>query len=159
MKRGRVRLAVLAISLSAAMASIAAADEGWRLMEQGDLAGAEAYWRPRAEAGEAGATAGLAHIATLRGDDRRALALLHRAAALGETSSLALLGSAYLEGRGTARDPFLAYAWYELAAEKGVANAARARDLAGKWLSPERQGEARALAQRWQTEGLPPAPG
>jgi TPR repeat protein len=147
--------AMLILAVSGATAR---ADQGWLHLEAGDLAAAESYWAPRAEDGNTEAMAGLAHIAALQGEDPTAARWQHRAAAQGHAPSQVLLASAYLEGRGVPRDPFLAYAWYHLAALNGQANAARARDLAGRWLSAEQSAEARALAARWQTDGAPDAP-
>ena len=102
--------------------------------------------------------AGLAHIAAVRGDYATAVRWHHRAAAHGDLEALILLGSAYLEGRGVPRDPLLAYAWYHLASLRGRINAARARDLAGRWLTDEQAVEARALAARWRIDGPPESP-
>jgi TPR repeat protein len=134
------------------------ADQGWDHMQRGDLVSAYTYWRPRADAGDPSAMAGLAHIAAVRGDHEAAVRWHHRAAARGDLEALNLLGSAYLEGRGVPRDPMLAYAWYHLASLQGRANAARARDLAGNWLTDEQAAEARALAARWRVDGTPESP-
>ena len=147
--------AAIALTLSAA---IAHADDGWRHLERDDLASADAYWAPRAEAGNIDAMSGLAHIAALRGEHASAALWLHKAAAAGHTPSTVLLASAYLEGRGVPRDPRLAYAWYHLASIDGQVHAARARDFAGRWLTAEQSAKARALAARWQADGAPDAP-
>ena len=62
------------------------------------------------------------------------------------------------KGRGVPRDPVKAYAWYHLAATRDRANAERARELAGRWLTEEQAVEARALAERWRNNGPPEAP-
>ena len=134
------------------------ADEGWEHMERGDLIAAHAFWRPRADAGDPSAMSGLAHIAAVQGDHEAAAQWLHLAAARGQLNAMILLGSAYLEGRGVARDPVRAYAWYHLAAIRDRANAARARDLAGRWLTDEQAAEARGLAERWRIDGPPESP-
>jgi len=134
------------------------ADAGWDHMQRGDLAAADGYWRPRAEAGDAAAMAGLAHIAAVRGDHATAVRWHHRAAAGGDHEASILLGSAYLEGRGVPRNPVLAYAWYHYASLRGRPNAARARDLAARWLTDEQAAEARALAKHWRVDGPPKSP-
>lgn len=149
---------LLLASVVIAPAQSAIADPGWEFMESGDLVAADAYWRPLADAGNGAAMAGLAHIASVRGDHETAVLWHHRAAAAGEREAINLLGSAYLEGRGVARNPVLAYAWYHYASLRGSANASRARDLAGRWLSDEEAAEARALANHWKVDGPPESP-
>ena len=154
----RLMVVLLLAAVVAVEPAPSRADAGWEHMQRGDLAAADAHWRPRAEAGDAAAMAGLAHIAAVQGDHATAARWHHRAAAAGNREALILLGSAYLEGRGVPRDPQLAYAWYHYASVGGRANAARARDLAGRWLSDEQAAEARTLAERWRIDGPPESP-
>ena len=144
----------LVLALVATGARAEATDEAWAAIERGDLEAAVALWRPRAGDGDVHAMLGIAHVAALRGDHAEAAQWYARAAARGDATARALLASAYLEGRGVPRDPLRAYAWYELASRAGHANAARARDLAAEWLSPEQVGVARALIVKWHQEGF-----
>ena len=146
--------ATLAATLATAGAPAEATDEAWAAIERGDFEAAVALWRPFAAEGDVNAMLGIAHVAAMRGDDAEAAQWYARAAARGDATARALLASAYLEGRGLPRDPVRAYAWYELAARAGHANAARARDLAAKWLTPEQVGVARALIVKWHREGF-----
>ncbi|MEE1543895.1 MAG: hypothetical protein V1267_04640, partial [Alphaproteobacteria bacterium] len=75
-----------------------------------------------------------------------------QAAVRGNAEGCVLLASAYSEGRGVPRDPVRAYAWYDLAARRGHANAALARDFAAEWLSPEQVGLARSMIIRWHED-------
>jgi TPR repeat protein len=152
------RAIVCALAAAVAWGSPVRAQDGWDEIGRGDLAAAGALWRPRAETGDVNAMVGLAHVASMEGRDADAALWYHRAATRGHAGAQVLLASAYLEGRGVARDPKLAYAWYHLAAEKGHANAAHARDLAGRWLTPDQRAEARAMARLWQVKGMPEAP-
>ena len=154
----RILVILLFAAVLAAPADPGHADAGWDHMENGDLAAANRYWRPLAEAGDAAAMAGLAHIAAVRGDHATAASWHHRAAAGGDHEASILLGSAYLEGRGVPRNPVLAYAWYHYASLRGRPNAARARDLAARWLTDEEAAEARALAKHWRVDGPPKSP-
>ncbi len=145
---------ILALFLATTGARAGTTDEAWAAIERGDLEAAVALWQPFAARGDTNAMLGMAHVAAIRGDDAEAAQWYARAAARGDATARALLASAYLEGRGVARDPVRAYAWYDLAATAGHANAARARDLAAKWLSPEQVGLARALIVKWHREGF-----
>ena len=145
---------ILVLLLAATGARAETTDEAWAAIERGDLDAAVALWHPFAAKGDTNAMLGIAHVAALRGDDTEAAQWYARAAARGDATARALLASAYLEGRGVPRDPVRAYAWYELAARAGHANAARARDLAAKWLSPGQVGVARALIVKWHQEGF-----
>ena len=157
-RRVIVSVAVAAVAAAVTWVSPVRAEEGWDAIGRGDLAAAEALWRPRARAGDVHAMVGLGYVASIGGREADAALWYHRAATRGHAAAQALLASAYLEGRGIARDPKLAYAWYHLAAENGHANAMRARDLAGRWLTPDQQAEARAMARLWQVRGMPEAP-
>jgi TPR repeat protein len=159
MRRGAL-ICTLVAALAAAGGAFARvhADEGWDAIAEGDYAAAEAFWRPRAEAGDVGAMVGMAYAASLAARDDEAARWYHRAAVRGDADAQTLLASAYLEGRGVVRDPKLAYAWYLIAAEAGHPHAAQARDLAARWLSPAERAEARAMVRRWRIEGMPAAP-
>lgn len=154
-----LRMGILLPALAlAALAGGAAADTGREYFERGEYAAAVAAWTPLAESGDRWAMAGLGHVAAMRGEDEEAARWYHGAAVRGHAAAQILLASAYLEGRGVARDPSRAYAWYHIAADNGHAGAAAARDLAARWLTPQRQAEARALARRWLTRGMPESP-
>lgn len=151
------RIAILL--LAAALAGPAsAADDGRAHFENGDFAAAAAAWTPLAERGDRWAMAGLGHVAAIRGRHEEAARWYRAAAARGHVESQVLLASAYLEGRGVARDPELAYAWYHFAAGAGHDQAAAARDFAGRWIAPERQAELRAMVRRWRLDGVPDSP-
>ena len=131
-------------------------DEGLRLLERatdlgsndGRLALADALRRGRAgtadlpravetyedviEADPANAIAALALArAYERGegvtrDRAKAMAFYHKAAKLGSTAAMGLLGSAYAEGIGVPRDPMLAEVWLKRATEADDVNAVEA---------------------------------
>jgi uncharacterized protein len=145
----RKTLLALVLALSVAAQSANATDSAWAAIERGDLATAVAVWQPLATRGDVNAMLGLAHVASMQGDDAEAADWYRQAAVRGDAAACVLLASAYLEGRGVARDPVRAYGWYEVAAQRGHANAAQARDFAAKWLSPEQVGLARSMIVRW----------
>ena len=147
-----------ALALAGLAAAAAAADTGRDYFERGEYDAAVAAWTPLAENGDRWAMAGLGHVAAMRGEHEAAARWYHAAAVRGHVTAQILVASAYLEGRGVARDPFLAYAWYHIAADNGHARAASARDLAARWLTRQQQAEARALARRWITRGMPETP-
>jgi len=148
-----IRMTLVALVLALAFAQPGhASDEAWAAIERGDLDTAIAVWQPRAARGDVNAMLGLAHIASMQGDDGAAADWYRQAAIRGNAEGCVLLASAYLEGRGVTRDPVRAYAWYDLAARRGHANAAQARDFAAKWLSPEQVGLARAMIVRWHED-------
>ncbi|MDP6951246.1 MAG: tetratricopeptide repeat protein [Alphaproteobacteria bacterium] len=131
---------------------VKASDRAWAAIERGDLETAVAVWQPQASRGDVNAMLGLAHVASMQGDDAAAADWYRQAAVRGDAAASVLLASAYLEGRGVTRDPVRAYAWYETAAQRGHANAVQARDFAAKWLSPEQVGLARAMIVRWHED-------
>ena len=151
-----LRIAIL--MLAACLAGAAPADTGRAHFERGDYDAAVAAWTPLAERGDRWAMVGLGHVASLRGADSEAARWYRAAAARGHAEAQVLLASAYLEGRGVPRDPFLAYAWYHVAVENGLERAVAAREVAARWLDADRQAEARALARRWRIDGMPEAP-
>ena len=145
-------------AFAALAAGAASADPGRTYFEKGEFDAAVAAWTPRAEDGDRWAMVGLGHVAAIRGEHAEAARWYHGAAIRGHVVAQTLLASAYLEGRGVARDPALAYAWYHLAAENGHAKAVHARDLAARWLGPDRPAEIRAMVRRWKIDGMPPSP-
>ena len=150
------RIAILL--LAACLAGAAPADTGRIHFENGDYEAAEAVWAPQAERGDRWAMVGLGHLAALRGEDSEAARWYHAAAVRGHDTARVLLASAYLAGRGVARDPVLAYAWYHVAAGNGNARAAAAREVAARWLTADEQAETRAMVRRWRLHGMPEAP-
>ena len=152
-----LRTGMVALALGAVAVVPARADPGWEAIRAGDMAAADAYWRPLAESGDVNAMVGMGNLASMTGRDADAAGWYARAAAKGERSAQVLLASAYLEGRGVERDPLLAYAWYHLAALEGHPKAGAARDLAAQWLTPEQVSQARAMAERWRAIGPPGA--
>jgi hypothetical protein len=55
------------------------------------------------------------------------------------------LGLMYMNGEGTAKDPVTAWAWLDLAAERGYPNFVATRDSLQKTLTPEQATKAQAL--------------
>jgi hypothetical protein len=148
-----IRGTLLALALAVSVALPAnASDKAWAAIERGDLDSAIAVWQPRAARGDVNAMLGLAHVASMQGDDAGAADWYRRAAVRGNAEACVLLASAYLEGRGVPRDPVRAYAWYEMAAQRGHANAKQARDFAARWLSPAQVGLARSMIVRWHED-------
>ncbi len=143
---------------AALIAGHASANAGRSHFENGDYAAAASVWAPLAARGDRWAMVGLGHVAAMRGADAEAARWYHAAAVRGHVEAQVLLASAYLEGRGVAWNPALAYAWYHLAAQNGHAKAEAARDMAGGWLSDERRAEARATVRRWLIDGMPETP-
>lgn len=77
-----------------------------------------------------------------RGDHRRALASFTRAARYADKFSQAMLAAMYWEGNGVERNPALAYAWADLAAERGYPDFLAQRERYWAALDPALQTEA-----------------
>ena len=55
----------------------------------------------------------------------------------------------YYKGHGVAKDLVLAYAWFNLAAAKGISEVASVRDRVELELLPSEISEAQRLSSRW----------
>lgn len=84
-----------------------------------------------------------------------AAAWYHRAAAQGAPTAQYNLGMLYFRGNGMPRDLVLAHTWFNLAAAAGSTDAAAAREVAARSMTPAQIAAAQALATEWrpQTEG------
>ena len=74
-------------------------------------------------------------------------------AGLGNPQSYYQLGRSFEEGRGVPRDLAMAYAWYDLAAARGIPEAERARDTLAGEMTQEELAEAHRLAVKWAPVG------
>ena len=131
--------------------------DGWQALQRGDYDLAEQVWLPRAERGEVEALLFLGHLETMREQYSEAAKWYQRAAAKGNATAQTLLASQYLNGQGVAVDPVRAFAWYELAAKQGHANAARARDATERQMTTEEVELASQLVEHWLRDGAPAA--
>jgi len=78
-------------------------------------------------------------------DYERALMLFRRSAFYADKPSQAMIGEMYSRGEGVARDPALAYAWMDLAAERGYIDFTLLRER--YWRDMDSAQQARALAE------------
>ena len=129
--------------------------DGWDALQRGDYETAEKTWLPRAERGEVEAQLFLGHLETMRGRYGAAARWYQRAAAKGNVTAQTLLASQYLIGRGVEADPVRAFAWYVLAANRGHANAVRAREATAMQMTAEEVAAASRLAEDWIRDGPP----
>lgn len=88
---------------------------------------------------------GLAALAG--GEPARAMAELQRAAWFADKPAQALVAELYATGQGTRSDPVAAYAWMDLAAERGYEQFLALRELYWSRLDPTQQAEAVAAGQ------------
>jgi hypothetical protein len=116
----------------------------------GDYGAARAALTPLGENGNATAQY---HLAIILRDGRVGAASaagaarwFSMAAHAGERNAQLELARAYLTGSGTARDPFLAYAWFHAAGRAGAAVSPVERDQARAELQPEQVPQAEALS-------------
>lgn len=133
----------------------AAEPDGWQALQRGDYDSVEKVWLPRAERGEVEAQLFLGYLETMRERHGAAAGWYQRAAAKGNATAQALLASQYLVGRGVDVDPVLAFAWYELAANQGHANALRAREATARQMTADEIETASRLVVDWMRDGPP----
>jgi hypothetical protein len=90
-------------------------------------------------------------------DDGEAVKWYRMAAEQGHPHAQVNLAIAYDKGKGVPRDELRAFLWFHLAAEKSTGKASdaltRARDAAGKKLSPGQLAEAQRLIRQREAEG------
>lgn len=82
-----------------------------------------------------------------KGDQVTALREFTQAAQQGDVRAFGKLGGMYLYGVGTGKNLVMAYAWFDLAASLGDADAAKFRDTAAAQLTVPQLREASALAE------------
>ena len=133
----------------------AAGSDGWQALQRGDYDLAEKVWLPRAQRGEVEAQLFLGHLETMRERYGAAAIWYQRAAAKCNATAQALLASQYLIGQRVDVDPVRAFAWYELAATQGHANAVRAREATARQMTAEEIEAASRLVEDWMREGAP----
>lgn len=76
-----------------------------------------------------------------------AFTLYQTAAQWGHKGAQYVLGELYLQGKGVQQNPVMAYAWLDVAAEAPDRQFIKAKDKAGKTLTPEQMTEATAMAK------------
>lgn len=81
------------------------------------------------------------------GDATEAFKYFQRASFHADKASQGMVGEMLWEGRGVARNRPLAYAWMDLAAERGYRNFAARRELYWRQLTPEEQQTALKLGE------------
>ncbi len=81
-------------------------------------------------------------------DDKAAVIYLEKAAVQNHAGAMFVLGGLLASGRGREADPVAAYAWFMLAAERNVREAAMARDNFSANLSAAQIAEAKARAEK-----------
>jgi uncharacterized protein len=120
-----VRLAMILIAMSLALAGAAAADafaDGWAAYQHGDYATAAALLRPLADEGDAAAQNGLGFMyANGQGVPQNyaeAMKWYHKAADQGNATAQTNLGFEYAEGRGVPQDYSEALKWWRQAADQ-----------------------------------------
>ena len=134
--------------------SVSAAD-GWEALQRGDFETAEKVWLPRAQRGEVEAQLFLGHLETMRSNYGEAAKWYLRAAVKGNGTAQTLLASQYLIGQGVKADPIRAFAWYEIAANQGHANAIRAREATASQMTAEQVEVASRMVKHWVSNGIP----
>ncbi len=134
--------------------AIATDFDPWEALQDGDYAGIEEVWLPRAERGEIQAQIFMGHVETMRNMHSEAAIWYRLAAIKGSPVAQALLANQYLTGSGVDSDLVRAYALYDLAASKGHQNATRARDLIARQMSEEQLGQAVDLSASWKRDSL-----
>ncbi|MGM0914487.1 MAG: peptidoglycan-binding protein [Pseudomonadota bacterium] len=96
-----------------------------------------------------------------RQDYRQALQEFDTAARQGDTDAQYMLGRLHEAGNGTAQDFVQAHKWYNLAAARGHAHAAEARDALAERMTSGQVAEAQAATRGWQPDeqasSAPPA--
>ncbi len=112
---------------------------------------AAAGGQPRAEKGEGQAQIFMGQREAMRDRYVESANWYRGAAEKGNPVAQALLATLYLQGRGVARDPVQAYAWYDMAAEQGHTNAQRARDATARQMSDPDIAKAQELAADWRS--------
>lgn len=151
-------LMTLSLLVAGAIPVLAGSEmDPWKALQRGEFEAAQAKWLPLAQRGEVAAQLFLGHMEAMRDHHGEAARWYGLAAAKGDTVAQTLLATLYLKGRGLKRDPIKAYAWYDVAAAHGHANAARARDAAGQQMSSNQVETARKLALDWRSKGTPEA--
>jgi TPR repeat protein len=115
--------------------------EGYRAIEAGDYAAAEAAFRPLAEAGDARAQMALGVVADLRNQPEAAMAWYKRAAEQGLSEAQVLLGAAYLNNG----ELVAAHCWIARAAERKHLRADALLQSIAARLSPGDLARAQAL--------------
>ncbi len=148
----------LAILMAVLWFSPVTAIDGWDALQRGDFELAKKAWLPGAQRGEVEAQLFLGHLEVMRDNHAEAAKWYHRAAIKGNGTAQTLLASQYLVGQGVKADPIRAFAWYEIAASQGHANAARAREATAKQMTTEQISVARLLVDKWMTDGMPNQP-
>ncbi len=95
---------------------------------------------------------------TLQGvpqNDAEAAKWLRLAADQGLASAQCNLGVIYAKGQGVPEDYVLAYVWFNLSAAQGIKEAAKNRDTAARFMTPEQIAEAQKLAREWKPTTQP----
>lgn len=128
-----------------------ARSDAWAAVDRGDYDAAAAVWQPLAEKGEVQAQIFMGHLEAMRDRYIESANWYRAAAEKGNPVAQALLATLYLQGRGVARDPVQAYAWYDMAAEQGHTNAQRARDATARQMSDPDIAKAQELAADWRS--------
>ena len=96
-------------------------------------------------------------IAYESGNYQKAFEEWRAASGRGDAPSMNALASLYESGKGTPRDPVLAYVYYDLAQVLGLGDAGAGRKRVEQKLSPKDLAEARAIsADVKKTGSLPP---
>lgn len=93
-------------------------------------------------------TLSAAQTAIQQKDYTQAFQLYSTAARWGHKGSQYVLGELYLQGKGVAKDPVMAYAWLEVASEAPDREFAKARNKAEKSLSDAQKTQAQAMADQ-----------
>lgn len=135
---------------------------GLKAYHRGDVVDAMAQLQPAARAGHAPSQALLAFILERSDYTEEAVALYRSAAAQGDADGHAGLASAYLSGRGIAKDEKQAVLHFSKAADAG--HAASVEVLATAWLAGDMgldgradPAAARTAVQRAAAQGHPPS--
>lgn len=97
-------------------------------------------------------------IAYEAGNYQQAFEEWRAAASRGDAPSMNALASLYEAGKGTARDPVLAYVYYDLAEVLGLGDAAASRTRIAGALSQKELNEAKALSADVKKTGTLPPP-
>ncbi len=124
--------------------------EGLAAFDGGDLRAAYEEWLPLAEDGDLTAQVALAGLLEgggpgLERDIVAAAGWYRRAALGGDAVAQMNIGEFYARGLGVVRDPVLALAWFNLAAEQGRSWAAKQRDTLSAALNADQRAAAKKL--------------
>ncbi len=126
-----------------------------------DASQAAAWYRRAADQGNASGEYNLAVLYVIgKGvpqNDVEALVWYRRSAGHGNPLAQFNLGMRYKEGRGVVHDPLEAYAWLSLAANKGIADATKARDELKHKMTSAQVAEAKRRAESF-TAASPVSP-